>query len=97
MLLSQQVENKNLEIESVSQDLNDVLLEIAQKQQQKNFLQQNIRRTEEEIHRLNQEKKQILRTVQIVRLPLKSGKNRSDSCRNSQKQLFYKSRGWMRN
>ena len=59
-VLSQQVENKNLEIESVSQDLNDVLLEIAQKQQQKNFLQQNIRRTEEEIHRLNQEKKQIL-------------------------------------
>ena len=58
-VLSQQVENKNLEIESVSQDLNDVLLEIAQKQQQ-NFLQQNIRRTEEEIHRLNQEKKQIL-------------------------------------
>ena len=52
-VLSQQVENKNLEIESVSQDLNDVLLEIAQKQQQKNFLQQNIRRTEEEIHRLN--------------------------------------------
>ena len=59
-VLSQQVENKNLEIESASQDLNDVLLEIAQKQQQKNFLQQNIRRTEEEIHRLNQEKKQIL-------------------------------------
>ena len=59
-VLSQQVENKNLEIESVSQDLNDVLLEIAQKQQQNNFLQQNIRRTEEEIHRLNQEKKQIL-------------------------------------
>ena len=59
-VLSQQVENKNLEIESVSQDLNDVLLEIAQKQQQKNFLQQNIRRTEEEIHRLNQEKKQSL-------------------------------------
>ena len=59
-VLSQQVENKNLEIESVFQDLNDVLLEIAQKQQQKNFLQQNIRRTEEEIHRLNQEKKQIL-------------------------------------
>ena len=29
-VLSQQVENKNLEIESVSQDLNDVLLEIAQ-------------------------------------------------------------------
>ena len=59
-VLSQQVENKNLEIESASQDLNDVLLEIAQKQQQKNFLQQNIRRTAEEIHRLNQEKKQIL-------------------------------------
>ena len=58
-VLSQQVENKNLEIESASQDLNDVLLEIAQKQQQKNFLQQNIRRTEKKIHRLNQEKKQI--------------------------------------
>ena len=37
-VLSQQVENKNLEISrSVSQDLNDVLLEIAQKQQQKKF------------------------------------------------------------
>ena len=36
-VLSQQVENKNLEIESASQDLNDVLLEIAQKQQQKKF------------------------------------------------------------
>ena len=58
--LAQQVENKNLEIESVSQDLNEILLEIAQKQQQKSFQQQNIQRIAEEIRRLEQEKAQIL-------------------------------------
>ncbi len=58
--LAQQVENKNLEIESASQDLNEIHLDVAQKQQQKSFLQQNIQRIAEEIRRLNQEKEQIL-------------------------------------
>ena len=58
--LTQQVENKNLEIESASQDLNELLLEIAQKQQQKSFQEQNVERITEEIYRLTQEKEQIL-------------------------------------
>ena len=58
--LAQQVENKNLEIESASQDLNEIHLDVAQKHQQKSFLQQNIQRIAEEIRRLNQEKEQIL-------------------------------------
>ena len=66
--LSQQVENKNLEIESASQDLNDILLEIAQKQQQKNFPAAEYPAYAEEIRRLNQEKEQICMTVQTVRL-----------------------------
>ena len=81
--LAQQVENKNLEIESVSQDLNEILLEIAQKQQQKSFQQQNIQRIAEEIRRLEQEKAQILH-------------DSANSCRSSQKRPFSRRQNWMK-
>ena len=92
-VLSQQVENKNLEIESASQDLNDVLLEIAQKQQQKNSCSRISGERKKKIHRLNQEKKQILEDSANSETAMKIGKNRSDSCRNSQKQAVLRKQG----